>query len=407
MVRQSYLEEDKMNSKGIFFYGILFSIFQVILNSPASAQWSDSIPLHDFFNKQREPLITGKVLSISRSEVEIENGLGEKFKLSINSLSKNNQEFIRSIKRSYDYFLRTQKESNRLIERLNPNSSKSTVLRAMTKLANYNLAAQTHTEWIANLLIKTEDLDAKLAALNAFVSICPKNEKSYQFLEKTLLEDKRLLMTLNDQGDFFIGKIGRFGSTGHPVNKVLIHATNTGELRFDFSKTKVEKSSIPLKVKSKKHNIHLAALASLCKQKLGGDAAATVFGAIKFAERSLNGSIDHLTIYTAYSAFALDGKLLAGEYSTFMNKYKKKYPTEGEQWIRNAKSMTVQDLNIDRRSRMRRFNDRAGNFLVFAEIESTRDGQVVLTNHLMKRISVSLAKFSDSDQVWLEQNATR
>ena len=69
--------------------------------------------------------------------------------------------------------------------------------------------------------------------------------------------------------------------------------------------------------------------------------------------------------------------------------------------------MTVQDLNIDRRSRMRRFNDRAGNFLVFAEIESTRDGQVVLTNHLMKRISVSLAKFSDSDQVWLEQNATR
>ena len=101
------------------------------------------------------------------SQIEIENGLGEKSKFAINSLSKNNQAFIRSIKRSYDNFVKNKNESSRMLERLNLNSSKSTVLRALTKLANYNLAAQTHTEWIANLLIKTEDLDVKLAALNA------------------------------------------------------------------------------------------------------------------------------------------------------------------------------------------------------------------------------------------------
>lgn len=396
-----------MNPKINFFNKILFFIFFGILTSPTLAQWSDTIPLHDFFNRRGEPIITGKVISISKTEIEIENGLGEKSKFAINSLSKNNQAFIRSIKRSYDNFVKNKNESSRMLERLNLNSSKSTVLRALTKLANYNLAAQTHTEWIANLLIKTEDLDVKLAALNAFASICPKNEKSYQFLEKTLLEDNRLLMTLNDQGDFFIGKIGLFGSTGQPVNKVLIHAINTGELRFDFSKTKVQKNPISLKVKSKKHNIHLAALASLCTQNLGGDAAATVFGAIKFAERPLNGSIDKLTIYTAYLAFAEEGKTLAGSYSEFMNKYTKTFKRESALWIRKAQTNTTLDRQIKQRSKMRRFQDRAGNFLVFAEIENINDGRVVLQNHLSKRISIPISKFSNEDQAWLEKNVVQ
>ncbi|MDB4483527.1 SHD1 domain-containing protein [bacterium] len=388
----------------LFLRGIVtLTLLLGLINSDAKAQFSNNLPLCDFFDKAGNPLVTGRIISITRKNIEVLNGLDKRFVLDINNLSKINLEFIKQVKRSYELYEKRKNECDNFIKKIHKNSTDSQIKRALKKLAECGLAVEDHHNWAAGVLVNSETLSTRAAALEAFLATCPKTEKSYQFLKHRLAVDPDLSVAFEAAPFSLISKIGAYGNISIPF---LTNAVNTGEIRFDFSKIPVQMKQIYLRRKSHKFQIHLAAITALCNIN-NTESNDSIFAAISFAERPINGLIDHATIFAAYSTFAKNGARLSGRHSDFKNKYDTVFPKESKAWLQNARGIGSPNRHIAHRSKMRRFSDRSGNFLVFADIETVSDGQVVLTNHLMQRISVPLAKFSDSDQVWLEQNATR
>jgi len=351
--------------------------------SPACSQVLVDVPLRDFSDRNSVPLVCGKVVSFTDQAIQVQDGLKITHILPMRGLSRSDQKFI------IDLFNQIESESSK------------TQLKSLQRIAQIGPVATSLSEDIATLAIESSDGKVAAAALVTFTSICPRDTSSTKTILEILNARPDVLAIIEQNPTTFFDSLARIGPYAEPI---LNTAAFTGEMRFDLKKKPKTPTALPT-VKGKKNSIRAAACFALSHIKTASSRASVLL-VLQSAETPINDQIDLFTVSQIYMGSAKGGQVISSAWEASLKRNEKRLPREAATWRETSKVSMKASINKSRLlvlSRLKRFFDRQGNYMLRGTLQSFSDGLVLISDENKKRVAIEIEKFSVEDKKWIQE----
>ena len=369
---------------------------------PACSQVLVEVPLHDFSDRNSVPLVCGKVVSFTDKAIQVQDGLKITHVLPIRNISRGDQKFIIALKKANKRSLKQEAEAIDLFNEIESGTAKNQ-LKSLQRIAKIGPSATSLSEDIGAVALESPNDKIAAAALQTFASICLREPSSTETLLNILNSRSDVLAIIEQDPEMFFNELVRIGPYGEPI---LIPAAYTGEMRFNLKKKPQAPAALPT-VAGKKNSIRALACFALSQIRTAS-ARTAALAVLKSAETPVNNQTDLHTVSRVFIGSAKGGQVITGPWSPSLNRHQESLPREVAMWRENSKTGTKAAINLSRLhalSRLRRFFDRDGNFILRGTFESFSDGLVLITDENKERVAIQFDKFSDDDKKWVREKS--
>jgi len=383
--------------------GLILLFVTLSCVSSINAQLPGEVPLHDFSDRKSGPQVCGSVVSYTDEAIQVKDGLGIIHVLAMKSISLSDQKFVKSLKTAHKNWSKQKEEANELFDKLGSGTSKAQI-KILNRIAKIGPAASALAPNIGLLAEQSDETQLAASALQSFIAICPRKDSISTILRVLKAQPEIVAIIKEDPRAFFesLVRLGPYGET------ILITTAFTGEVNFASKKEPKEPTAFPT-VNGPKNLVRATACFSLAQIKTAKSMNASRL-VLRSAEVPVNGQVDTRTISQLFLGSAIGGRTIFGDWAEAVTRYKKKMPRETGIWIKHSKinmEMSIENSRLVALSKLRRFSDSNGKFLLRGNFESFSDGLVLITDENKNRVAIEFDRFSTFDKSWIEESTQK
>jgi len=374
----------------------LFLLALIVSANTCNAQFFEQTPLHLFKDRNSNPITCGKVIDLDDNKIKVQNGLGKQIVILIKDLESEDQRFVKSIRTSLKVFQKQKLDADKSFLRLDSNSP-AIKKKALKKIESQGNAAQHLSKDLAELTLKTENVQLAGLTLLTFMKVCPKNDISFNRIF-FILEKRRDLAKQIEQSPLeFLEHLARFGPK---ADQLLIQVSYSGELVFfDKNTENIDSPKLLTTTNGPKNQVRAMGCQSLAQIRTA-NANNAILAVANTAATPINGRIDRSTILSILIGLKAAGRANS-TFATFPATIKSEFPREFQAWLiayKQIQNYEREQAKLLESSKMQNFHNRNGKFLVRGNVAKIEDGRVLIIDVDQKQYAVEITQLSTTDQ---------